>query len=129
MWLDAYYQSNLDFHGRQLGKFRAVLDLAEVLRRELGENSDTNQLSDQAIRRRTKSVRFNATISYTNIVSRNAPSNRSAGFGRWLNQKRWGRWVMGHKRWTVILAVVTLSGILALVAFKMVQLFYILYWL
>ena len=82
MWLDAYYQSKLDFYGRQLGKYRAALDLAEVLQGELGENSDTNQLSDEALRRRTtKSDQFNATISYTNIVTRNAPSNRSAEFG------------------------------------------------
>ena len=127
MWLDAYYQSNLDFYGRQLGRFRAALDLAEVFQRELGENSDINQLSDQALRRRTKGVQFNATIGYTTLVTRNATSNRSAEFGRWLTQRLWGRWVMRHKRWTVILAVVTLSGLLVLVAFAMYQLFGILY--
>lgn len=122
-----FYQSNLDFYGRQLGRFRTALDLAEVLQRELGENSDINQLSDQALRRRTKGVQFNATIGYTTLGTRNATSNRSAEFGRWLTQRLWGRWVMRHKRWTVILAVVTLSGLLVLVAFAMYQLFGILY--
>lgn len=115
MWLDAYYQSNLDFYGRQLGKYRAALDLAEVLQRELGENGDTSQLSEQALRRRTKKVQFNATISYAKTVTRNATSNRSAEIGRWLNRRRWGRWIMRHKLWSTVLAVITLSGLLVLV--------------
>ena len=113
MWLDAYYQSNLDLYGRQLGVFRAALDLAQILQGSLGENDDIDGLSDQAIRRRIKSVR--TTISYANITTRRTTSNRSAEFGKWLNRRRWGGWITRHKIWTTILTVGTSVIILVLV--------------
>jgi hypothetical protein len=115
MWLDAYYQSNLDLYGRQLGVFRAALDLAQVLQGNLGNSDDIDGLSDQAIRRRTKSVQFNATISYANIATRKTTSNRSAEFGKWLNRRRWGGWIMRHKIWTIFIAVGTSVTIIVLV--------------
>jgi hypothetical protein len=87
MWLDAHFQSKLDFYGREQGSYRAALDFAKVLASELDDAEEKDMLSNKAIRRRIRTNKRVVTISYTDLVVEKAVVNRAmtpAGWKSWV---------------------------------------------
>ena len=127
MWLDAYYNSKIDAVGRRdMGSWRAVMDLAEAIAASL--NSDdvrgqdpaanifagTKDVGDGEIRRRIKKESKRGEIGYVDLVRLDeAAVTRSVRLEMWLQKRRWGRWLLRWRRWVIAATtvVVLLIGV------------------
>jgi hypothetical protein len=127
MWLDAYYNSKIDAVGkRDMGSWRAVMDLAEAIAASL--NSDdvrgqdpaanifagTKDVGDGEIRRRIKKESKRGEIGYVDLVRLDeAAVTRSVRLRMWLQKRRWGRWLLRWRRWVIAATtvVVLLIGV------------------
>ena len=127
MWLDAYYNSKIDAVGRRdMGSWRAVMDLAEAIVASL--NSDavrgqdpvanifagTKELGDGEIRRRIRRESKRGVIGYVNLVwPDKATITRSVQLRTWLERRRWGRWLLRRRGWVIAatIVVVLLIGV------------------
>jgi hypothetical protein len=127
MWLDAYYNSKIDVVGeRDMGSWRAVMDLAEAIATNL--NSDcvrsqdsaanifaaTKDVGDGEIRRRIKRESKRGQIGYVDLVRPyKAAITRSVRLRTWLQKRRWGRWLLRWRRWVIAatIVVVLLFGV------------------
>jgi hypothetical protein len=122
MWLDAYYNSKIDAVGRRdMGSWRAVMDLAEAIAASL--NSDavrgqdpvanifagTKELGDGEIRRRIRRESKRGVIGYVNLVwPDKATITRSVQLRMWLERRRWGRWLLRWRRWVIAATIVVM---------------------
>ena len=120
MWLDAYYNSKIDAVGkRDMGSWRAVMDLAEAIAASLDSDgvrgrdpaanifAGTKDVGDGEIRRRIKRESKRGEIGYVDLVWPNkAAITRSAQLRMWLQKRRWGRWLLRRRRWVIVATVV-----------------------
>jgi len=63
MWLDAHLHSRYNRADRQIGTFRAVLDLAKAMRKDMGEDA-TENLSNTELKLRVKRRMNGGKIGY-----------------------------------------------------------------
>lgn len=131
MWLDAYYNSKIDVVGRRdMGSWRAVMDLAEAIAASLnsdgvrGQDSAANifagtkDVGDGEIRRRIKKESKRGEIGYVDLVRLDeAAVTRSVRLGMWLQKRRWGRWLLRWRRW--VIAATTVVVLLIVVVFPL----------
>jgi hypothetical protein len=127
MWLDAYCNSKIDaVGGRDMGSWRAVMDLAEAIVASLnsdgvcGQDSATNifagtkDVGDGEIRKRIKRESKRGEIGYVDLVRPDkAATTRSVRLRMWLQKRRWGRWLLRRRRWVIAatIVVVLLIGV------------------
>jgi hypothetical protein len=137
MWLDAYYNSKIDAVGeRDMGSWRAVMDLAEAFAASL--NSDgirgqdpvanifagTKEMGNGEIRRRIGKGSKRGEIGYVNLVcSDKAVITRSVRLRIWLERRRWGCWLLRWRRWVIAatIVVVLLIGVVFPVSISAVR--------
>lgn len=96
MWLDAYFNSRLDRENRHMGMYRAVLDLAESLQGDLGNQGSTRPLSDGQLRKKVKGGK----IAYTADVDSYSTPTRRTMVRVWFGGTPWWRWMLRHKAWS-----------------------------
>ena len=125
MWLDAYYNSQIDAVGeRDMGSWRAVIDLAEGIAASLNNDptcgqdtvgeviAGTRHLGDREIRRRIKRESGRGRIGYADLVGPdNAVITRSVRVKRWLEKRRWGRWLLRWRGWVIAGVSLAVFGI------------------
>lgn len=127
MWLDAYYNSKIDaVGGRDMGSWRAVMDLAEAIATSLNSDSvrgqdpvanmfaGTKEMGDGEIRRRIRSKSKRGDIGYVNLVWPDKTAiTRSVQLRMWLERRRWGRWLLRWRGWVIAatIVVVLLIGV------------------
>jgi hypothetical protein len=120
MWLDSYYNSQIDAAGgRDMGSWRAVMDLAEAIAASL--NSDgirgqdpaanifagTKDVGDREIRRRIRRESKRGEIGYVDLAWPNkAVITRSVQLRMWLQGRRWGRWFLRWRGWVIAATIV-----------------------
>jgi hypothetical protein len=133
MWLDAYYNSKIDAaRERDMGSWRAVIDLAEGILGSLGEIprgpdtlgdliARTRNLGDSEIRRRVRREWGHGKIGYMVLVGpETGIMTRSARLRRWLEKKAWGRWLLKWRGWVIAgltLAILLITVVSPLAAF------------
>ena len=110
VWIHAHYQSNLDFQGRNMGLYRAVMDIAKIVEGELDQSTDTDILSEQELHCSLKAGKRTLTISYKDLVAEKAPYKRD-----------WRPRIYSRKAWVektclLLVVAVVLIGILLGVA-------------
>jgi hypothetical protein len=127
MWLDAYCNSKIDAVGeRDMGSWRAVMDLAEAIAASLNSDSvrgqdpaanifaGTKEMGDGEIRRRIRRKSKRGDIGYVNLVwPDKAIITRSVRLRMWLERRRWGRWLLRWRGWVIAatIVVVLLIGV------------------
>jgi hypothetical protein len=133
MWLDAYCNSKIDAAGgRDMGSWRAVMDLAEAIAACLNSDStrgqdsaasifaETKDMGDGEIRRRVERKSKRGEIEYVDLVrSDMAAITRSAQLRMWLQKRRWGRWLLRWRGW--IIAATVLVVLLIVVVFPVLS--------
>jgi hypothetical protein len=84
MWLNGFFHSRWDYHDREMGNYRAVVDMAQVLQDDLGDRNATEMVSDEALRQRMNARPAVAVISYQELVGQKvARATRLTRFKRW----------------------------------------------
>ena len=119
VWVHAYYQSNLDFQGRNMGLYRAVMDIAKVVEGELDQSTDTDLLSEQELHHEISDAgKRMLTISYEDLVAEKATTNRAMTSPWTSTSRQWKRWwwIYSRKKRTrrtclLLVAILLLIGI------------------
>ena len=109
MWLDAYYNSKIDADGeRDMGSWRAVMDLAGGLAESLNSQIGTDgvgrprDLGDAEIRRRVRLESGRGRIGYVDMFGPDkAVLTRAGRLRRWLERRKWGRWLLRRRGWVI----------------------------
>jgi hypothetical protein len=119
VWVHAYYQSNLDFQGRNMGLYRAVMDIAKVVEGKLDQSTDTDLLSEQELHHESSDAgKRMLTISYEDLVAEKATTNRAMTSPWTWTRRQWKRWwwIYSRKKRTrrtclLLVAILLLIGI------------------
>ena len=111
MWLDAHLNSRYDRAGREMGTYRAALDLARAMRKDMGEEA-TENLSNTELKERVKRHLNGGRISFelldsADIDRHRLPMTRITSVMLWWEFNGWDTWSK-RKRIAVLSCVVAL---------------------
>ncbi len=104
LWLDAHLHSRLDMVKRDMGLYRAALDLVSVIQGDL--DKDIDSLTPNRVLSKNINANKEAGMISLQHLSGNLPSNT-----RMMNFQDWGR-AGGYSRWTPRLTLAVLLVLL-----------------
>ena len=107
MWLDAHLNSRYNRARRQLGSYRAVLDLAKAFRQDMGEDA-TEHLSNSELKERIKHGTNGHAIGYE-MLDQSGSGEKALPLTRWESLKLWHRF-HGWKTWSLKKRIVIVGG-------------------
>ena len=118
MWLDAHLHSRYNRAGRRMGPFRAALDLAKALHKDMGEDA-AEHLSNSEIKDLLKRGMNGHVIGYELLDlpgsgEKELPLTRWETFKIWHRFHGWGTWTWKQRILRVIIPVMTIMLIVVL---------------
>lgn len=101
LWLDAYFNSRFDNSHWDMGTYRAVLDLAAAMSKEIGNNDDDklNNLSDHELKKQIQRDINGGKLKYNDLDKRGLPQTRATEIKRWWRRFSWRLWIKEEKWW------------------------------
>lgn len=119
MWLDAHLHSRYNRAGRQIGTYRAVLDLAKAMRKDMGEDATENlsntELKEKINRRLNGGVIGYQMLDQPGTGHEMLPLTRWESMKIWWEYHGWKTWGLRKKIWVALLSTACLAGALALI--------------
>ena len=85
MWLDSDFHSKMNCQGREMGTYRAALDVAKAVNEQIDLGDNIDWLSETSICQKLKTGKRSTTITYTDIVDQTMTSRgmRTTGGHSW----------------------------------------------
>jgi hypothetical protein len=103
LWLDAYLHSRFDHSQRDMGIYRAVLDLADAMHDAMGNNGQLRNLSNHELKEKIRKDISGGRIGYYDLDERNLLRTRACTIKRmyqgstdtsgWEKRSKWRDYV------------------------------------
>jgi hypothetical protein len=114
LWLDAYLNSRFDHARRNMGIQRAILDAANAMRKDMGEEA-TETLSNRELNKRIQRSLHGRRVGYDMLDDRNLPLSRMAEIRFWWGKMDLGLWAKNEAwwltAWSITLSLTVVSGV------------------
>lgn len=108
LWLTAYFRSRFDNSQWDIGTYRAVLDLASAMDKEMSNGNDDTlgKLSNHELEKRIHDDIDGGRIGYENLDERGLGQTRATEIKSWWYAFRWRIWVREEKWWILAETIV-----------------------
>lgn len=98
LWLDAYYNSRIDYTKRSMSMQRAVLEISTAMKKDMGEDA-TENISDQELKQMLQRGLHGNKIGY-DMLDKRLPVTRGAEMKLWWRDFDLIAWAH-HERWWI----------------------------
>ena len=98
LWLDAYYNSRIDYTKRSMSMQRAILEISTAMKKDMGEDA-TENVSDQELKQMLQRGLHGNKIGY-DMLDKRLPVTRGAEMTLWWRDFDLIAWAH-HERWWI----------------------------